>query len=233
MLIFLSSHPTEGRFHETSRKRGGARRPRARLVTSRSGGLGNRSGGTKTAPQGACWTGTVPPVSGPAKARQADEANWRRGLRRKPGRKPGNADPGIRNRRTWSAERRPRSREGARHDRIPAAPRGAPPPRHGAGGRPPDPRVRGAKEARRKPGGTTAYPAPQRIRAAERWLAAPKRCEGGLFENSIGGKRGNKYAVVPAEPLRGPGPITPVVMLRTDRGYGSPPTRGRQKSDNR
>ena len=37
---------------------------------------------------------------GQTKARQADEANWRYGLRAKqPGRKPGNADPGIRNRR--------------------------------------------------------------------------------------------------------------------------------------
>ena len=33
------------------------RRPRASLVSLRSGGFGTRSGGTTTAPQGACWTG--------------------------------------------------------------------------------------------------------------------------------------------------------------------------------
>ena len=37
---------------------GQARRPRAGLVSRHSGGPGTRSGGTRTAPQGACWTGT-------------------------------------------------------------------------------------------------------------------------------------------------------------------------------
>ena len=36
---------------------------------------------------------------GRAKVRQADEANWHQSLEKKPGRKPGNADLGIRNRR--------------------------------------------------------------------------------------------------------------------------------------
>jgi len=70
---------------------------------------------------------------------------------------PGNADPGARNRRVWRAERRhvPETARAQRHWPRRLA-------RH-------LPHFRG----RRK--GTTAYPGPQRIRAAERWLFTGNR----------------------------------------------------------
>ncbi len=53
-----TNHPTRGAFCRTLQDVGWRRRPRARLVTLHSGGLGTRSGGTTTAPPGAGWTGT-------------------------------------------------------------------------------------------------------------------------------------------------------------------------------
>ena len=79
------------------------RRPLSRLVTAAPGGPGNRSGGTTTAPQGACWTGTAHEVFGPARAQQADEANWRNG----PGRKlSGNQETRTRGSEIAAVERR-------------------------------------------------------------------------------------------------------------------------------
>ena len=95
------------------------RRPRARLVTLLPGGLGTRSGGTRTAPQGACWTGTVPLVSGRSKARQADEANWRRGPDKETGTETRKRGPGEQKSPPWSAERRPHpSQEDAADGRL-------------------------------------------------------------------------------------------------------------------
>ena len=71
------------------------RRPRAGLVTPHSGGPGTRPGGITTPLRGASLDWDRSTCFGRAKARQADEANWRRSLEKKPGRKPGNADPGT------------------------------------------------------------------------------------------------------------------------------------------
>lgn len=43
--------------------------------------------------------------------------------------------------------------------------------------------LRGHEEGPANGAGITAYPAPQRIRAAERWLARRSFSEGGLFDN--------------------------------------------------
>jgi hypothetical protein len=65
------------------------------------------------------------------------------------------ARPGAVTTLRWSAERRPRSRKRARQTKEGSAARRSIP----------SALPRGKRSARRKPGGTTAYPAPQRIRA--------------------------------------------------------------------
>jgi len=134
------------------------RRLRAGLVTPLPGGLGNRSGGTRTPPRGARWTGTVPHGFGRAKARQADEANWRWDPSEETGRKPGNADPGIRNRRRGAPRGARVLQKGTRQDgrlvRRSVL--------HSLGLGP------GEKEGPANGAGTTAYPGPQRIRAMTR-----------------------------------------------------------------
>ena len=58
--IFPIVSSARGRSHEASCGREEMRRPRASLAATLPGGPGTRSGGITTAPQGACWTGTVP-----------------------------------------------------------------------------------------------------------------------------------------------------------------------------
>ena len=183
------------------------RRLRAGLVTPPPGGPGTRSGGTKAAPQGACWTGTVPPVSGRTKARQADEANWRCGPRKKPGRKPGNADPGNRNRRR-GAPRGARAPQGARHDRIPAAPRGATPPRASCGGRLPGPSCRGSTKGPAQRGRNDGVPGAAKNPGAEAWLfenltALRRSARQSRFPSPLVGEGGERGAIASASRVRG------------------------------
>src|ERR1039458_8418016 len=110
------------------------------------GGPGTRSGGTKAAPQGACWTGTAPMIVGPPK-RHPPTRGRRQG--RRIGAETRKRGPGEQKSPPWSAERRPHpSKEDAARRKTTGAPLGAPPPRsfegHDEGpapaGRAPDPK---------------------------------------------------------------------------------------------
>ena len=117
---------------------------------------------------------------------KAGESLPDRGPRRAPS-APGSYGPGEQKSPPWSAERRPRSRKGTRQDgktRCAAwcfTPSGL--------------ALRGKMKA--------GAPAPQRIGAAERWLARRSLGgrnfgEGGLFEIRIGNEGGDTLSVVPA-----------------------------------
>ena len=145
------------------------RRPRAGFASLHSGGPGTRSGGTTTPPQGACWTGTVPKVSdGPRR----DKPMRRTGAAayEETGTETRKRGPGEQKSPRWRAERRHTFARRCAHVEWPR--RLA---RHPldilSGGDSPGPPVRGGRKR------NTAYPGPQRIRAAERWLAAPTRSE--------------------------------------------------------
>src|SRR5664279_177144 len=73
----------------------------------------------------------------------------------------------------WSAERRPHPSKEDAARRKTGAPLGAPPPRC----------FEGHEEGPAPAGRTTAYPAPVKNTGDDAWLVAPKRSEGGLFEN--------------------------------------------------
>jgi hypothetical protein len=143
------------------------RRLRAGLVTPLPGGLGPPSVPTK---------GDCPSVGWTRRGRRAAKAARIGSSQKPPGSAPGSYGPGDRNRRQispdcaslsgWSAERRPHpSKEDAARLKT-GAPLGAPPPRSFEG------HDQGPALAGRK----SAYPGPQRIRAAKRWL----------FDNCIG-----------------------------------------------
>jgi hypothetical protein len=99
------------------------------LVTPLPGGLGPRSGGITTAPQGACWTGTGRQCPRPRKRGPGEQ------------KLPANK-PGLRKLVRVGAERRPRSRQWSAARRKTGAPLGAPSPRT----------VEGEKKAPRSPG---------------------------------------------------------------------------------
>ena len=150
---------SDARFVRTVGRYEAVSEPSARL-TAAPGGPGTRSGGTTTAPQGACWTGTVPRVSdGPRR----DKPMRRTGAadREETGTETRKRGPGEQKSPRWSAERR-RARRSGRGPPKPArakaggsvvAPFGAPPPRTLCGGQKrqgqsPAPLRRGADDAR-------------------------------------------------------------------------------------
>ena len=144
---------SDARFVRTVGRYEAVSEPSARL-TAAPGGPGTRSGGTTTAPQGACWTGTVPRVSdGPRR----DKPMRRTGAadREETGTETRKRGPGEQKSPRWSAERRRARRSG----------RGPPKPEKGEGGRlsgcafrrsTPSHFMRGAKKARAKPGAIAA-----------------------------------------------------------------------------
>jgi hypothetical protein len=142
---------------------------RAGLVTQHSGGSGapqrsqacadcvNLSArGNRTALQGACWTGTGRQCPRPRKRGPGLMRNQRFRCKSRGG-APKGAPAGVIGRLSPAYRRSARPRGGSRVRRCAPAPIGAPPPRL----------TRGF--------GTTAYPAPPTIGAAERWLIRNER----------------------------------------------------------
>jgi hypothetical protein len=131
-----------------------ARRPRAGLVTPRSGGPGTRSGGTMTPPRGARWTGTARMALG---QRLRSESGVEPSLQSHARDRRGHQETRTREQKSppWSAERRPHLRKKVRQDlRL---------VRHSA--LHPLGFFEGQEEGPRKRARSTAHPAPQIIRA--------------------------------------------------------------------
>ena len=135
-------------------------------VTPPPGSPGTRSGGTRTPPQGACWTGTGANASSQeTRTRGQNSPRWSAGRRGSVGTEA-----------TRLARRVGRLRQ---------------PP----GGLAPNPRVsRNSAPSLGSRKRTTAYPGPQRIWAAERWLhpLVPAKAETEYWIPAYAGMSGDK-----------------------------------------
>ncbi len=129
--IGLYTHPvppSRGRCHETSLQWGGMRRPRGGKRVPRTRAAPGHRPGALRPPARSSLTAVGSAGRVGVAARQAVEANWRQDTERHAkslSRKRGPAPQGERRR---GAPRGARVSQEARHERIPAALRGAPPP---------------------------------------------------------------------------------------------------------